>query len=1054
MAMEVALVSVATGVLKPVIAKLFVLLGNEYKRFKSVRKEIKSLAHELAAMDAFLLKMSEAEDPDVRDKVWMNEVRELSYDLDDAIDDFMQSIGDKDEKPDGFIEKIKSSLGKLGKMKARRRIGREIQDLKKQIVEAGNTNARYNCRQTVNNTQNDTVNPRAVAIFEHASKLVGIDGPKAEIIKLLAQEDGRASTQQQRKIVSIVGSGGMGKTTLAKQVYEELKGKFERHAFISVSRNPDIINILRAILSELSGQGNADTIAWSIEQMICKITNFLGDKRYIIVVDDLWDVKTWNDLKCAFPVTSFGSIIITTTRINEVADSCLSSCHGHIYNIRHLDMVHSRELFNIRLFDSSENCPSHLEKVSGEILEKCVGLPLAIISISGLLATKERTENQWNQVKDSIGRALERNPSVEGMMKILSLSYFDLPSHLKTCLLYLSIFPEDSIIEKKALIWRWIAEGFIQKDGKYTSYQLGERCFNELLNRCLIQVAWTEEYGKVESCRVHDVILDFIISKAIEENFVTFVGVPCITSGIQRKVRRLSLQVDVKEHSILKKGLVLSHVRSVNVFGYTVEIPSLDEFRYLRVLDFELCRQVENQHLANIGNLFQLRHLNLSWTEVSELPEEIGRLHCLEMLDIRGTKVHELPATIVNLKKLVDLLVDTRVKFPNGIAKMQAMEMLEQVGVFRQQFNFLQELGQLQNMRKLALDFEGDHVTVDGMGEGECNEAIASSLRNLEDLISLTVHGGSVLQQGPVCSLPRSIQELFMTQSSHLRRVPKWVSSLVNLQQLHLQVEEFEQEDLCILGSLPGLLILELTMENIDSRLTITREAGFRCLRKFSFGVVRWMMFEAGSMPRLETLELRIWSGEESDVDHTDSHTASVGDFDFGIGNLPCLVTLKYATHGCDDCNAAAKASMERAAGTYPNCPSPLFQKLDMTHTTRDCHLRRREREEREECDARRREARLREREEWEALQGTLRNLSTLSSPTKRFGGQSPWTRSPRPSGRTTPQINVDSTSGLPARTASSRMNDGSDGALLLQPHAPSATTMNPSTTSFSNVST
>uniref|UniRef100_A0A3B6UAG6 AAA+ ATPase domain-containing protein n=1 Tax=Triticum aestivum TaxID=4565 RepID=A0A3B6UAG6_WHEAT len=650
MAMEVALVSMATGVLKPVIAKLFVLLGNEYKRFKSVRKEIKSLAHELAAMDPFLLKMSEEEDPDVRDKVWMNEVRELSYDLDDAIDDFMQSIGDKDEKPDGFIEKIKSSLGKLGKMKARGRIGREIQDLKKQIVEARNTNARYNGRQTVNNTQNDTVNPRAVAIFEHASKLVGIDGPKAEIIKLLAQEDGRASTQQ-RKIVSIVGSGGMGKTTLAKQVYEELKGKFERHAFISVSRNPDIINILRAILSELSGQGNADTIAWNIEHMICKITNFLGDKRYIIVVDDLWDVKTWNDLKCVFPVTSSGSIIITTTRINEVADSCLSSCHGHIYNIRHLDMVHSRELFNIRLFDSSENCPSHLEKVSGEILEKCVGLPLAIISISGLLATKERTENQWNQVKDSIGRALERNPSIEGMMKILSLSYFDLPSHQKTCLLYLSIFPEDSIIEKKALIWRWIAEGFIQKDDKYTSYQLGERCFNELLNRRLIQVAWTtEEYGKVESCRVHDVILDFIISKAIEENFVTFVGVPCITSGTQRKVRRLPLQVDGKDHSILKKGLVLSHVRSVNVFGYTVEIPSLDEFRYLRVLDFELCRQVENHHLANIGNLFQLRHLNLSWTEVSELPEEIGRLYCLEMLDIRGTKVHELPATIVNLK--------------------------------------------------------------------------------------------------------------------------------------------------------------------------------------------------------------------------------------------------------------------------------------------------------------------------------------------------------------------------------------------------------------------
>ncbi|VAI63719.1 unnamed protein product [Triticum turgidum subsp. durum] len=125
--MEAALVSVATGVLKPVLGKLAVLLGNEFKRFKGVRKEIKSLTHELAAMEAFLLKMSKEEDPDEQDKVWMNEVRELSYDMEDAIDEFTQSVGDKDEKPDDFIEKIKHSVGKLGKMKARRRIGKEIQ---------------------------------------------------------------------------------------------------------------------------------------------------------------------------------------------------------------------------------------------------------------------------------------------------------------------------------------------------------------------------------------------------------------------------------------------------------------------------------------------------------------------------------------------------------------------------------------------------------------------------------------------------------------------------------------------------------------------------------------------------------------------------------------------------------------------------------------------------------------------------------------------------------------------------------------------------------------
>ncbi|KAF7087333.1 hypothetical protein CFC21_090533 [Triticum aestivum] len=241
--MEAALVSAATGVLKPVLGKLAALLGDEYKRFKGVHKEIKSLTHELAAMEAFLLKMSEVENPNVQDKVWMNEVRELSYDMEDAIDDFMQSIHDKDEKPDGFIGKIKSSLGKLGKMKARHRIGKEIQNLKKQITEVGERNSRYMTGVAISNTKNATVDLRALSMFENASKLVGIDEPKAEIIKLLTEGE---STNEQPKLVSIVGAGGMGKTTLANQVYQDLKEKFECQAFLSVSRNPDMINIVSA----------------------------------------------------------------------------------------------------------------------------------------------------------------------------------------------------------------------------------------------------------------------------------------------------------------------------------------------------------------------------------------------------------------------------------------------------------------------------------------------------------------------------------------------------------------------------------------------------------------------------------------------------------------------------------------------------------------------------------------------------------------------------------------------------------------------------------------
>lgn len=165
--MEAALVSVATGALKPVLGKLGALLGDEYKRFKGVRKDIKSLTHELAAMDAFLMKMSEEEDPDVQDKAWMNEVRELSYFMEDCIDDFMQSVGDKDAKPDGFMERMKRSLGKLGKMKDRRRIGKEIHDLKKQITEVGERNARYKTREAFSNTKNASIVPICLSMRQN-----------------------------------------------------------------------------------------------------------------------------------------------------------------------------------------------------------------------------------------------------------------------------------------------------------------------------------------------------------------------------------------------------------------------------------------------------------------------------------------------------------------------------------------------------------------------------------------------------------------------------------------------------------------------------------------------------------------------------------------------------------------------------------------------------------------------------------------------------------------------------------------------------------------------
>ncbi|XP_047043192.1 disease resistance protein RGA5-like [Lolium rigidum] len=907
--MEGALVSAATGALKPVVEKLFALLGHEYKQFKEVHDQIRFLTNELTTMHAFVLKMSEEEEGghDVLDKAWMKEARELSYDMEESIDEFMLRVDEKNARPDGFINKIKHSLAKLGKMKTRRRIGKEIEDQKKQIIQVGDRNSRYRTGGVISKMNNLTIDPRALAIFEHASKLVGIAEPKADIIKMLTQDETCGSTPQHLKVVSIVGFGGIGKTTLANQVYQELKAQFQCGAFISVSRTPDMMSILRTILSDVSNQKYVDTEAGSIQHLISKVHDFLTDKRYFIVVDDIWSVAAWEIIKYAFPMMSGGSRIITTSRVKDVAHSCCSSFSGCVYNIRPLDMVHSRQLFHRRLFKSEEDFPSHLKDVSDEILKKCDGLPLAIIAISGLLANRENTKDEWDQVKVSIGCALERNPSVEGMMKIISLSYFDLPAHLKTCLLYLSIFPEDAIIQKRSLIWSWIAEGFIYNEGRYTLYELGEKCFNELVNRSLIQPEKTD-FDVVKSCRVHDTILDFIISKSIEENFVTLVSIPDTTIGTQSKVRRLSMQVDNHENSFVPEKLVLYHVRSFYVFRHLGEIPSLDRFRHLRVLNFEYCHGIENRHIEDIERLLQLRYLNLRGTRVSELPQRIGDLWCLEMLDLRGTSVRELPASVVNLKKLVHLLVNFTVKFPDGIAKMQALESYMNVKVPRYPINFLQKLDQLKNLKKLRLDFEDVSNTRDENGVTE--EYVKANVSPLQNLDGLHIW--------------KNIKTLHVMGST-ITRIPNSVGSLLNLRSVFLRMDLVGKKDLCILGGLPLLLKLGLSIGKCEGshniRVIVSGAQGFSCLRSFCYdisGAEMDFMFTAGSMPKLEVLITYF------DIVKIEAFTP--GDFDFGIENLTCLTTIKCGVFARkSETDDTTKAAMERNVRAHPNQPSQSF---------------------------------------------------------------------------------------------------------------------------------
>jgi len=459
---------------------------------------------------------------------------------------------------------------------------------------------------------------------------------------------------------------------------------------------------MRKILRDIAkGVGVTDTtMDDDVQQLIDKLRHHLQDERYFVVIDDVWSAEEWNTIRLALLNNSCGSRIITTTRNNEVA-SCCSLRGGRVYEMEPLSFADSKRLFLKRASGTEDLCYSHLEEVSNKILIKCSGLPLAIITVSSLLAD-QHAEDEWKRVLAAIGSALAKDPGADKMTKILSLSYFDLPHHLRTCLLYLTMFPEDSTIIKQHLIHMWIAEGFIHEEQGRSRYVVGESYFNELINRSLIQPvdAWL---GQVESCRVHDIILDFITCKAAEENFVTLFNDVEHGHNSHHRVRRLFVRNSNNEKVTIATSPILSHVRSLTVYVPYPKVSLLAFPPALRVLDLGKCWLLEDHHVASIGKLFLLKYLRL--TNVTLLPRKIGELQYLETMDITSTRILELPSAITCLQRLTSLYVHAHTSFPDGmIGKMQSLEELGTFGVHSwEQGKSLQELSQLTKLWRLRV---------------------------------------------------------------------------------------------------------------------------------------------------------------------------------------------------------------------------------------------------------------------------------------------------------------------------------------------------------------
>nr|UBY07414.1 NBS-LRR disease resistance protein [Dasypyrum villosum] len=914
-------VTAALGALGPLLGKLAELLANECGRLKRVRREIRSLRTEFTSMDAALQTYAQLEDPTHQVKQWVSLVRELAYDTEDLFDKFIRHLGNGESHDGGFKEYFRKTVRRLKTLGARHGIANQINDLKLRIKEVKELKTSYKLDDIGGSTpSHETVDPRLAALFAEEAHLVGIDSPRDNLAKWMMEDENK----HRRRVLSIVGFGGLGKTTLANEVYRKIQERFDCHALVSVSQKPDTKKIIKDLISQMSrnSEFTKDMESWDEQKSIGKLRELLQHKRYLVIIDDIWSISAWKAINCAFPENNSSSRIITTTRILEVARSCCPDPADQIYEMTPLSDLHSQRLFFNRTFGSEEGCPDMLIEVSNAILKNCGGLPLAIISISGLLANRPRVKEEWEKVKRSIGSDLNRNKSLEGMKNILSLSYNDLPPNLKTVLLHLSNFPEDYVINRERLVRQWIAEGFISEERGRSCQEVAESYFYELINKSLVQPVDIRYDGKVRACRVHDMMLELIISKSIEENFITVVnGSQTVWGNSQCSIRRLSIQdIDQELASELAKK-DLSHVRSlvITASGCIKHLPSLTKFETLRVLDFEGCRKgLVKYDMDGMENLFQLKYLSFKKTDIRELPSGVVMLHDLETLDLRSTILRDLPARIVQLTKLQHLCSDMDAyqrKIPIGIGNMTNLREISGFDINMSSVGAVEELGSLINLEVLHVQCEKSQ---------ECNaEMFHSSLCMLGSykLQSVWIDGSNSALFELLDSwspLPSCLQRFGMGTPYCFSKLPKWITpALTSLVYLNINLSVITEEALGILGELPALLSLTLCTNTVHKDRLVLQGRGFRCLKEFlyqPFGEgAGTLVFEKGALPKLEKLEL--WFSVSM---------AKAYGFYLGLEHLPYLKHVRVFLQKRDATSSeveAAAAVIRKEANLRPNHP-------------------------------------------------------------------------------------------------------------------------------------
>ncbi|XP_073358950.1 disease resistance protein RGA4-like [Aegilops tauschii subsp. strangulata] len=919
--MEVA-VGTAAGKIAP---KLFDFLETNRKLRRELEHDIEYIKREFVIISAVI-----EEDGDHPPwsgnqvhKVWIQMVRDLSHAIEDCIDHFIHRV-----TLHPSASWIHRRFHWVKTVRARNKFAAAIRRLRKRSEDASKMRTSYT-------TNNDGVKSNINTLGSDEQEMdmgtsvamVGMDEPLDELMELI-REGQQPKEEHKLKVISVVGFGGIGKTRLARQAYNDTieKTQYEAWAWVHAADKgaEDVLKeILRKLGAIISG-GGLSKLRRSLKQC-------LGNKRFFIVIDDMRKVL-WHDVKEAFPVVEgVSSRVVVTTTIQSVANAC-SSDHGHAYVMRTLAEEHSRQLFfqEASLEEDSPQPNDHTQLGTSEALMKCDGLPLALVTTAQFLQSRG-DPRKWANLCENLGGHLETEDTLASMNRVLIRSYGSLGSQdVKTFLLYLGIYPTGHPIRRGILIRRWLAEGFINQDHRRSALCVAVDIFDKLVDRSIIQPIDASSSNnnsvEVKKCQTHGMMLEFILHKSTCENFVTLL---CDKDPQPRSnIRWLSLQ-----HKTAAKAKMnpkdLRLVRSLTIFGKAhSSMLDFSKYKLMRVLDLEECKdKMGDRHLKDIcNNLLLIRYLSLGGAiTVTMLPKEIKKLKLLETLDVRRTNIEILPTEVMKLPCLVHLF--GKFKLQEGVGHRRMLKLqtwLRNKSKMETMAGFVvgedqkmpQLIDHMEHLTKLKIWCESTSdvsVNVNCLSTAikrfierstNLNKAHSLSLnfnaRWPQDLLSFTIEKDKL----------HYLRSLKLQGNNICSQLPWFVTNLYLVTKLCLSFpgHNLGGHILDALSKVRGLEHLKLIATQMDK--LIIRQGAFRILQSLCImvEVMTGLEIEEGAVQHLDSLQLLC-----KDLNGFSSTT---------IHSLPLL--KEVALH--DELSDRVKQDWKGAAKNHPGRPKVLFK--------------------------------------------------------------------------------------------------------------------------------